>query len=255
MISAGIECGTKNTKTVIMNDGWIAGKGIILSGFALAEAVESSREIACRNAGISRDNVERWAGTGSGKDSIENSLMVNDIRAVAKGGHFLFSGARTIVDVGAEEGRAVRIDEKGNVVDFAINEKCAAGAGAFVESMSRALEVNIEEMGPLCLQSEKTISLNAQCSIFAESEVVGLIHAKASKPDISRAIHEAIASRVASMVRRIGVNEDIVLLGGMGRNPGFKDAMERQLGVTVHIPESPEFGMALGAAIVAAEKA
>lgn len=252
MIVAGIDCGAKNTKTVIMKDGEIIGKGKVLTGFDQEKAIKGSIDAALKDAGISIDQVERWAGTGSGRKNIKNSIEVNDIKAIAKGGTFFFPKARTIADVGAEEGRAVKADEKGNVVDFAINEKCAAGAGAFVEAMARALEVNIEDMGPLCLQSDKTIPMNAQCAIFAESEVVGLIHAKTEKPDISRAIHDAIASRVVSMIRRIGVNEDIVLMGGVGYNPGFKDAMQRELGVEIYIPEQPEYGMAVGAAVVVA---
>jgi benzoyl-CoA reductase subunit D len=156
--------------------------------------------------------------------------------------------------VGAEEGRAAKIDENGNPIDFAINEKCAAGAGAFIEAMARALEVTIEEMGPLCLESDKKIPMNAQCVVFAESEVVGLIHAKTDKPDISKAIHDSMASRIVSIIRRIGVNEDIVMIGGVGYNPGFMTALQQELKVEkVYIPDEPEYGTAVGAAVVAAE--
>jgi benzoyl-CoA reductase subunit D len=155
----------------------------------------------------------------------------------------------------SEEGRAVKIDDVGKVVDFAINEKCAAGAGAFIEAMARALEVTLEDMGPLAMKSDKTIPMNAQCAIFAESEVVGLIHAKTSKPDLSKAIHDAMASRIVSMIRRIGVNPDIAMIGGVGRNPGFVHALKTELGVAnISIPEDPEFGAAVGAALVAAEE-
>jgi benzoyl-CoA reductase subunit D len=122
--------------------------------------------------------------------------------------------------------------------------------------MARALEVKLEEMGPLALTSDKEIPMNAQCAIFAESEVVGLIHAKTSKPDISKAIHDAMASRIVSMIRRIGVNEDVVLLGGVGRNPGFVEAMKLQLELEkIHIPDEPEYGEAVGAAVAAVEEA
>jgi benzoyl-CoA reductase subunit D len=161
-----------------------------------------------------------------------------------------------VADVGAEEGRAAKIDENGNPVDFVINGKCAAGAGTFIETMARALEVTLEEMGLLCLQSEKEIPMNAQCAIFAESEVVGLIHAKTSKPDISKAIHDAMANRIISMIRRIGVNEDVVIIGGVGRNEGFVTTMKRELKLdNLYIPDEPEFGAAVGAAVIAAETA
>jgi benzoyl-CoA reductase subunit D len=179
---------------------------------------------------------------------------VSDIKAMSKGANFFFPNARTVADVGAEEGRAAKIDENGNPVDFAINEKCAAGAGAFIETMARALEVKIEEMGPLCLKSDKEIPMNAQCVVFAESEVVGLIHAKTDKSDISKAIHDAMASRIASIIRQIGVNEDVAMIGGVGYNPGIVAAMMRELKVEkIYIPDEPEFGAAVGAAVVAAE--
>lgn len=257
MISAGIDCGAKNTKTIILKDGKIIGKGSVLTGFDQGKAVEESLAKALKDAGISEGDVERTCGTGSGKNSIKNVAgLVNDIKAMAKAANFFFPNARTVTDVGAEEGRAVKIDENGNVVDFAINEKCAAGAGAFIEAMARALEVTVEEMGPLALKSEKEIPMNAQCVIFAESEVVGLIHAKTDKSDISKAIHDAMVSRIVSMISRVGVNEDVAMLGGVGQNPGFVEAMKRELRVEkLYIPDEPEFGAAVGAAVVAAEEA
>jgi benzoyl-CoA reductase subunit D len=255
MITAGIDCGAKNTKTVIMKDGRIIGKGAVLTGFEQEKAVEESLEKAVQTAGISRDDIEKIIGTGSGKDAIKIANdTVNDIKAMGRGAHYFFPNARTVADVGAEEGRAAKIDENGNPVDFAINEKCAAGAGAFIEAMARALEVTLEEMGPLCLTSDKEIPMNAQCAIFAESEVVGLIHAKTDKPDISKAIHDSMASRIVSMIRRIGVNEDVVLIGGVGHNPGFTSAMKRELKLEkIYIPDDPEYGESVGAAVVAAE--
>jgi len=255
MITAGIDCGAKNTKTIILQDGEIIGKGMVLTGFEQEKAVEESLEQAAKDAGISKDDVQKIYATGSGSKTVKMADdTLNDIQAMAKGAHFFFPNARTVADVGAEEARAAKIDEKGNPVDFAINEKCAAGAGVFIEGMARALDVTIEEMGALCLQSDKEIPMNAQCVIFAESEVVGLIHSNTDKPEISKAIHDAMASRIASIIRRIGVNEDIVMVGGVGSNPGFISAMKRELKVdSIYIPDEPQFGAAVGAAVVAAE--
>jgi len=255
MITAGIDCGAKNTKTIIMKNDRIIGKGSVLTGFDQEKAVEKSLGQALKEAAVSRDEVEKIGGTGSGKASISIAdNEVNDIKAMAKAAHYFFPNSRTVADVGAEEGRAAKIDESGNPQDFAINEKCAAGAGVFIEAMARALETSLEEMGPLALKSDKEIPMNAQCVIFAESEVVGLIHAKTGIQDISKAIHDAIASRIVSMIRRIGVNEDVVLIGGVGYNPGFVEAMRRELNLEkIFIPEDPEFGTAVGAAVLAEE--
>ena len=257
MITAGIDCGAKHTKTIILKDGEIIGAGLVLTGFDQAKAVEASLAEALKIAGVGQENLQRIVGTGSGKDSVKMAAKtVNDIKAMAKAAHYFFPKARTVADVGAEESRAAKLDESGNPVDFAINDKCAAGSGAFIEAMARALEVSLEEMGRLSLTSDKEIPINSQCAIFAESEVVGLIHAKMEKQDIGKAIHDSMAGRIVSMMRRIGVSEDVVLIGGVAYNPGFVEAMKRELKIeNIYIPEKPEFGMATGAAVLAAEGA
>ncbi len=256
MIAAGIDCGAKNTKIVIIKDNKIIGKGKNLTGFDQNHAIKISLEAAYKDAGISESDINMLGGTGSGSKAIKGAVIVNDIKAMAKAAVYFFPNARTITDVGAEEGRAVKIDEKGNVIDFAINDKCAAGAGAFIEAMGRALETPLEEMGPLALNSNAEIPMNAQCTIFSESEVVGLIHAKISKPDISKAIHDAMASRIVSIIRRVGVNPDVVMIGGVAYNPGFVTSLQRELKQDkIYIPDVPEFGAAVGAAIAAIEQA
>jgi benzoyl-CoA reductase subunit D len=254
MITAGIDCGAKNTKIIILKDNKIIGKGKILTGFDINKAIKAALEAAYKDAGVAESDIDKFGGTGSGSKAITGAVIVNDIKAMAKAAVYFFPTAHTVMDVGAEEGRAVEIDENGNVVDFAINDKCAAGAGAFIEAMGRALETPLEEMGPLALRSNSEIPMNAQCAIFAESEVVGLIHAKISKPDISKAIHDAMASRIVSMIRRVGVNPDVVMIGGVASNPGFVASLQRELKQDkIYIPDAPEFGAAVGAAITAAE--
>jgi benzoyl-CoA reductase subunit D len=254
MITAGIDCGAKTTKTVIMKDGRIVGKGVVPTGFAQAQAVKDSLEAALKEAGITGDQIEHIGGTGSGAKAITDAdVKVNDIKAICAASHYFFPNSRTVADVGAEHARAAKCDEHGRAQDFAINEKCAAGAGAFIEAMGRALETSLTEIGPLALTSTNPIPVNAQCAIFAESEVVGLIHAKTEKKDISRAIHDAMASRIGSMIRRIGVNPDIVMVGGVAYNVGFVDALRRELGVDkIYIPDQPDCAAATGAAVVAA---
>jgi len=257
MITGGIDCGSRNTKTVILKDGEIMGRGMVLTGFDLEKAVEASLARALDSAGAARGEVERIGGTGSGGNAIKIAdTRVEDIKAMARAANYFFPDSKTVADVGAEQGRAAKIDKNGNVLDFAVNEACAAGAGLFVETMARTLEVTVEEMGPLALKSDKKIPMNAQCAVFAESEVVGLIHAKTDKSDISRAVHEAMAGRIVSMIRRVGVNEDVVMLGGVARNPGLVQLIKKELQLeNLFIPDDPEFGAAVGAAVIAAEEA
>ncbi|NLB80038.1 MAG: CoA activase, partial [Clostridiaceae bacterium] len=136
-----------------------------------------------------------------------------------------------------------------------VNEKCASGAGSFVEMISSALEVSLEEMGQLSLKSAKSVPINAQCAVFAESEVISLIHARTPKEDISRAVLEALASRISSLARRAGLKQKVILIGGLAKNPGFVRALENDLGTEILLPDHPEFVSALGAALVAEEKA
>ena len=206
MVTAGVDCGAGNTKTVILRDGRIIGRGTVPTGFDPGNAAARSLELALGSGGVSGRNLRKIGGTGSGSDSIPTAdVRVDDIQAMAKAARFLFSGARTVIDVGAEEGRAVRIDDSGHVVDFVVNEKCAAGAGAFIEAMARALDVSVEEMGTLCLQSDRPGPMNAQCVVFAESEVVGLIHSRTPKQDISRAVHDALAVKNGASRAQVGV--------------------------------------------------
>jgi benzoyl-CoA reductase subunit D len=174
--------------------------------------------------------------------------------ADAKAGVYLFPKARTIIDVGAEEARAVKCDDKGIMIDFVVNERCAAGAGTFIEAMARALEVKMEDMGPLSLKAERASPINASCVIFGESDVVTLIHRQESKPEIARAVFDAMADRISSMVYRLGVNPDVVLIGGVANDVGFVAALKRKLGIDVFIPENPEFAGAMGAALTAASR-
>lgn len=256
MITAGIDCGAKNTKVVLLKDGNVLSKSMVPSGFDQKDAAHKAFEKALVQAGISKDDVKHITATGAGKKEVDfANNTVTEVGADAKGANKLFPSAKTIIDVGAEEGRAIKADGKGKVVDFAINEKCAAGAGSFTESMARALEVPVENLGDLSLKSTKEIQMNAQCAVFAESEVVTLVHAKTPKEDMAKAVHDAIASRITSMARKIGVEQDVALIGGVAKNKGFVKSLKNDLGTELLLPEDPEYVTALGAALVAAESA
>jgi len=252
MITAGIDMGAKLIKVLVFRDGEIIARTKELAGFEPKEAAERAYEKALSEAGIKTEDIDLVYSTGSGRKLAPYAKdNVTEVSAAARGALFCCPTVRTVIDIGAEEGRAVKCDELGKVQDFAVNEKCAAGAGSFTESMSRALEVPLEEFGKLSLKSTKTIPMNAQCAVFAESEVVSLMHTKTPKPDISRAVHDAIASRIISMVRRVGINPDIALVGGVSYNVGFVDALNRGLETQVKVPEGAEYIGALGAALTA----
>ena len=255
MITAGIDLGTQSVKVVILKDGAILSRGQAFSGFDPAKAAEQAVGEAFKKAKLSLADVNHVTATGSGMDMAPYAnSTISMMGADAKAGVYLFPKARTIIDVGAEEARAVKCDEKGIMIDFVVNERCAAGAGIFIEAMARALEVKLEEMGPLSLKAERASPINATCVIFGESDVVTLIHRQESKPEIARAIFDAMADRVSSMVYRLGVNPDVVLVGGVAKDVGFVASLKRKLGIDVLIPENPEFAGALGAALNAANR-
>ncbi|MBW2039557.1 MAG: CoA activase [Deltaproteobacteria bacterium] len=252
MLVAGIDVGGKNLHIVIMKDGEIIAKNKAPAGIKKAESAEKVYDETLKKAGLKRDDVEQVVATGSaGKRAAFATGFIPDAAADARGVNRLVPSARTIIDVGAEEGRAIKVSPEGKVLDFAINEKCAAGTGTFVETMARALEISVEEMAQISLKSNKSIPMNAQCAVFGESEVVSLIHAKTEKHDIARAVHDAIAGRIASVARIVGLEKDIAMIGGVAMNAGFIDSLKRETDMDIVVPDDPDYVGALGAAVAA----
>jgi benzoyl-CoA reductase subunit D len=255
MITAGIDIGAKTVKVVLVKDGEILARSIVQAGIDTKAANEQAMDEALAVASLAKDDVEKFLATGAGrKDCPFTEAEVTEVGAAAKGAKAVLATCHTVIDVGAEEGRTVQLSGDGKVVDFAFNDKCAAGAGAFAEAMARALETDVEKLGPMALESDTPVPMNAQCAVFAESEVVALIHAKTPRQDIARAVLDAIASRVVSMVRKVGFEKDVAVIGGVALNPGFIEAVKRGLEMDVHVPDDPEYVGALGAALIAAEQ-
>jgi benzoyl-CoA reductase subunit D len=253
-ITLGIDIGSRNIRALLMKDNQILSKDQTLCGFDQKSTTQKLVESLLQENGLSLSDITHIVTTGIGKNSSPyKAREMSIVGADASGANSVFSSARTIIDVGAENSMAVKCNEKGKVIDFAMSDKCAAGSGTFIETMARALEVKLEEMGSLSMNAKKAIVMNSQCTIFAESEVVSLIHEKASKADIARAIHDSIASRVASLAHRVGVQKDLVLVGGVGLNIGFVDSLRRTLGIELLVPEEPQFVGALGAALTRRE--
>ncbi|MBW7860590.1 MAG: CoA activase [Rhodocyclaceae bacterium] len=267
MITAGIDMGSRSIKVVLLEEIKVEGAPqlqyavkkayMMLPGELDAdEAAEKAYNEALQAAGLKREDVAAVYVTGAGRSQVKFATEgVTEMTAGARGANYMFPEVRTVVDVGAEEGRGVKVDAAGKAVDFAGNEKCAAGAGSFAEAMSRALQMTLKEFGEASLRSDKTIPMNAQCTVFAESEVVSLIHASTPSQDIAKAVLDAVASRICAMVRRVGIEESIVLIGGMAHSAGFVDALKKALDVEkILLPEMPESISALGCALLAAER-
>ena len=249
MIVAGIDVGGKNLHIIIKKDGQILGKGAGPTGIKKADAVEQLYDEILKKARLTRKDVERAVATGSAAKRVAFANgSISDAAADARGVNKLIPTARTVIDVGAEEGRAIKVSPDGRVLDFAINEKCAAGTGTFVEAMSRALEVSVEELAKIALNSTQSIPMNAQCAVFGESEVVSLIHQKTPKSDIARAVMNAISGRISSVARIVGLEKDIVMVGGMAKNAGFVDSLKKTIEMDVKVPEDRDYMGALGAA-------
>jgi predicted CoA-substrate-specific enzyme activase len=254
MISAGIDMGGKEVKVLLLKNGQILAREKASGGFDQTAVVNELLEMAIKKAGIRKEDIEKTGVTGSGKKyAPPHDEEITEIGAAVKGTSFLIPSARTVIDSGAEDSRGVKC-EGGTVKDFATNDKCAAGAGAFTEAMARALEVSLEDFGKIALQSTKAHPINAQCAVFAESEVVSLINSKVAKQDIAKAVNDALAERVVAMVKRIGAEKDVVVIGGLAKNPAYIQGIKEGLKTDIIVPDYPEFVSALGAALAAREK-
>ncbi|HBW34396.1 acyl-CoA dehydratase activase [Desulfosporosinus sp. BICA1-9] len=254
MITVGIDSGNRSTKVVVLKDGEVISRYMTLTGFEINEAATEAFTNALGQAGLKAKDVAALASTGVGRSEIKFAqAYVTEVEAAARGARFVVPTVNTIIDLGAEEGRAIKLTLEGKISDFATNEKCAAGAGSFVESMARALQTTAEEMGPLSMKHTKKVPMNAQCVVFAESEVVSLIHQNTAIEDIAKAVHDGVSNRVSSIVRRVGIVDDVALIGGPGKNIGLVQSLSEDLAKVIIVPEYPEFISALGAALYAVE--
>jgi len=256
MITAGIDVGAKRVKAVILKQGEVLARSAASTGLEEEEGIAKAFKEVLRAAGISREDIVKVVATGMGSrliDFADETMSIN--MADARGAAFLYPSVRTVIDIGAEGSRVITC-ENGRVTAFAVNDRCAAGAGTFIDAMARILEVTPEELGQLALKTERSSQISSQCTVFAESEVVAMVSSESSSEEIARSVVNAIAERTNSLARRLNIEPELVLIGGLARNAAFCQALARALEAeTLMVPEYPEFVGALGAAIVAAEKA
>ena len=257
MATAGVDIGSATTKTVILDtDGQILGTTIVPTGNNSRIAADQSLDRALASAGLTRDELDCIAATGYGREiAAFTQVRITEITCHARGIHMLNPEVESILDIGGQDSKAIRIETSGRVTDFAMNDKCAAGTGRFLEVMARTLEVPLETMGPLSLSSENPVSVSSMCTVFAESEVISLIATGRPVADIVAGIHQAITDRTAGLLERVRWTGTLAFTGGVAKNVGVTRAIETRLGVQIWIPPEPQLTGALGAAAIARERA
>ena len=252
----GLDSGSTSTNAVVMNEARkIVASVVIRTGAKAGASAERAYREVLERAGIAPDQVRCTIATGYGRVSIpfadEN---VTEISCHGRGAHYFNPEVRTILDIGGQDSKAIHVNAAGEVTDFAMNDKCAAGTGRFLEMIARSLEISLDELGPAALESKKRLEIASMCSVFAESEVISLIANNEEKPDIAAGVCRAVAGKAYSLIRRVGLEGAYMMTGGVAQNPGVVRAVEELIGEKLFICEDPEIVGATGAALLALEK-
>jgi predicted CoA-substrate-specific enzyme activase len=252
MITAGVDIGSLTAKAVVLNEKKIVGFAVMPGGSDVTAAAGRVLSAALENAGLRMDDIAAVVATGYGRAKVTAAgKTITEITCDARGANFLFPEAGMIIDIGGQDSKVISLDTEGRVLDFSMNDKCAAGTGRFLEVMARALEIELSELGPASLRHKRQVAISSMCTVFAESEVVSLIAEGFAREDILNGLHQAIASRISAMAGGMRVEKDIMLCGGVAKNTGVVKALEQKLKVKVKVPAEPQIVAALGAAICA----
>jgi predicted CoA-substrate-specific enzyme activase len=258
MIIAGCDIGSLTAKAVVMEDEKILGTSVIRANIRPAESADNVMKLALDKAGVAMDDISYIVGTGYGKEQVSfvNSVA-SEISCHAKGAIHVLPSARMVIDIGGQDSKATRMDENGKVERYLYNDKCASGTGRFLEVMAQSLKIPLDELGDVAAKSKEDLTISNQCVIFAETEVVSLVNEGKETCDIMKALHFALAKRVAAMAKSIEIKEDVVMTGGVAKNMGVFNAISTVLNVELKPLNGvdPQLIGALGAALYAAEKA
>jgi predicted CoA-substrate-specific enzyme activase len=256
MIVAGCDVGSLTGKAVILKDGSILSYSIVPTTPKPERTARNAMDEALRKSNLSMEDIEYIVGTGYGRVKIPfANSEISELTCHGKGAHSFIPTVRTIIDVGGQDCKVIKVDKNGKILDFAMNDKCAAGTGRFLEVMAKTLELKLEELGPISLQSNNQAKITAQCSVFAETEVVSLMADDTEVADIVAGIHDAIAARIMSLVYRVGLEKDVTISGGVAKNIGVVAHLEKKMGLnTMKLPVDPQIIGALGAALIAKNK-
>lgn len=250
---AGIDIGSLTCDAVIIDgSAQTISSAIVLTGARSRNAIETAYQAALDAADLGRDRVVGLVSTGYGREQVHDRLKsITEISCHARGACFLFPKTRLILDIGGQDSKAIRVDERAHVMDFAMNDKCAAGTGRFFEVMARALEIDLEDMGGLATRSTKRLSISSMCTVFAESEVVSLVARGEQVEDIVSGLCRAVSERTRALAQRVGIAPEVTMTGGVAKNRGVVTALEDLIGHKFNIPEEPQIVGALGAALYA----
>ncbi len=258
MLVAGIDIGSITTEALLLdNSKRIVGYTILQTGADSRKTAEMALEKVIANQEKRASDLSYIVATGCGrKRAAFAQQAITEITCIAKGVNHLFPNARTIIDIGGQDTKAIRVDERGRVVEFEMNDKCAAGTGRFLEVMAKALSVELDSIGDISLKHKKELTISSICTVFAESEVISLVSEGEELEDILYGIHKAIADRTMGLLNRLGgVEDEIIMAGGVAKNIGVVKALEVALNTQLKIYGEPQIVGALGAAILALEKA
>lgn len=253
-LTAGIDIGSITAKAAILRGNELLGTKVIFTGYNAEAAGRRVFGELLADLGLEAAAVIRIVATGYGRKSVTMAdRAVTEIMCHAAGARYLNPSIRSLIDIGGQDSKAVVMDENGRVMNFTMNDKCAAGTGRFLEVMARALEADLDEFGALSLRAEQPAKISSLCTVFAESEVISLIARGETRENIIAGIHEAIASRVSAMANRIGLIAPILMTGGVARNIGVVRALEKVIGIPVAVSPQAQVAGAIGAASLARE--
>ncbi|AWI06003.1 acyl-CoA dehydratase activase [Clostridium drakei] len=247
----GIDSGSTSTNAVILNnDKKIVAYTVVRTGAKSSESAKRALDEVLKKAGLDREELSLIVSTGYGRVSITFAdKEVTEISCHGKGAHYINPKIRTIIDIGGQDSKVIKLNEKGEVIDFVMNDKCAAGTGRFLEMMARTLEIDIKDMGPESLKWKEDIKISSMCSVFAESEVISLIAQNKEKADIIHALNQSISSKTNALLGRVGRESEFMMTGGVAQNIGVVKALDERIGEKLFISDEPEIVGAIGAAL------
>lgn len=257
LYAAGVDVGSTQTKAVLMDGSRaIVARALADTGANVMRAAENGFEAVCREAGIDRSEVRYVVGTGYGRYKVTfGDAQITEISCHARGAHFLFPSTRTVIDIGGQDTKAIRIGPNGEVVDFAMNDKCAAGTGRFLSAAAEVLDMTLDQIGPVSLAGTSPVKLSSVCTVFVESDIMSYLAQGRTPPDILAGVHRSIATRTMSLVRRVGMEPEFTMTGGVSRNSGMVKALSELLGAPLNVSGYSQFMGAIGAALFAIERA